>query len=117
MADTNNIAAGLRVGLPHWAGENLTGEESAPVTYSTADAAEQMGAPSERWVIDQIRSGRFPARKIGRAWRMTDCDIRDALEACCNTLRASEHSASARTSLIPTSRRRLERARLQGQQR
>lgn len=106
MADANSIAAGLGLGLPRWAGENLTGEESAPVTFSIADATEQMGAPSERWVVDQIRSGRFPARKIGRAWRMTDRDIRDALDACGNTLRVSEESASARTGLTPTNRRR-----------
>lgn len=117
MLDDNNIAAGLRLGLPHDPGKTPAGEESAPVTFSIANVAEQMGAPSERWVIDQIRSGRFPARKIGRAWRMTERDIEDALEVCGNTHRPPVQPAAPLTGLTPTSRRRLERAGFQGQQR
>lgn len=76
-------------------------------TYSTADVAEQMGAPSERWVVEQIRSGRFPARKIGRSWRMTDQDIADALDACRNTLRPEVEVPGHLSGLTATSRKRM----------
>ena len=105
MPNGNNISAGLRVGYPHYVGETPACEESAPVTFSIGDVAEQLGAPSERWVIDQIRSGRFPARKIGRAWRMTERDIRDALEVCGNTLCSSVETAAPIAGMTPTSRR------------
>jgi len=76
------------------------------LTHSLADATELIGAPSCRWVTDQIRSGRFPARKIGRAWRMTDQDVADALEACGNSLRPQPDVVQPLTGLTPTSRRR-----------
>lgn len=75
-------------------------------TRSIAEVAEQMGAPSTRWVVDRIRSGRFPARKIGRAWRMTDQDIADALDACGNSLRPPPDLVRPITGLTPTSRKR-----------
>ncbi len=34
-------------------------------------------APSVRWLEDQIRGRRIPARKIGRHWVMTDADAPD----------------------------------------
>lgn len=72
------------------------------ITYSIAEVAEQFGAPSERWVIDQIRAGRFPARKIGRSWRMTDQDVADALDAC----RPRSDGVQPLVGLTPTSKRR-----------
>ena len=53
-------------------------------TYSASEAAQQMGAPSARWLVHQLRSGRFTGRKIGRSWRMTDQDIADSLDTCRN---------------------------------
>ena len=76
-------------------------------TFSIAEAATQLGAPSERWVVDQIRLGRFPARKIGRAWRMTDQDIADALDACRNDLRPQVEVPTRLSGLTATSRKRL----------
>lgn len=52
-------------------------------TYSSLEAAEQIGC-SERYLQDQIRAGRFRARKIGRSWRLTDDDIQYALDVCAN---------------------------------
>jgi hypothetical protein len=40
-------------------------------------------ADPQRWVVRQLRSGRFPGLKIGRNWFMTDADI----EAAQDTLR------------------------------
>ncbi len=52
-------------------------------TFSTAEANEQI-SPSERWLIEQLRAGRFPGRKVSRHWRMTEQDIIDALDVCRN---------------------------------
>lgn len=76
-------------------------------TYSIADVADRMGAPSVRWVLDQIRAGRFPARKIGRSWRMTDEDVADALDACRNSVRQRSDTSEALAGLTPASKRRL----------
>lgn len=34
----------------------------------------------ERYLVRQIKSGRIRARKVGRAWMMTDADIEFALD-------------------------------------
>jgi Helix-turn-helix domain len=75
-------------------------------TYSLAEAAEIVGAPSKRWLIQQLRSGRFPGRKIGRHWRMTEQDIADTLELCRNECRA-ESNVLPLVGLTPRSRRRV----------
>jgi hypothetical protein len=78
-----------------------------PITYAIADAAKRMGAPSERWVVEQIRAGRFPARKMGRAWRMTDQDIVDALDACRNNVGTCGEVHIEQSGLTATSSKRL----------
>lgn len=62
---------------------------------------------SERWLVEQIRSGRFPARKIGRTWRMTDSDVAAALDACLNDAPRVAHVIDIATGLTPRSRRRV----------
>jgi hypothetical protein len=72
-------------------------------TYSTAEAAELIGS-SERWLIEQVRTRRFPGRKVARRWRMTDQDIADAIDICRNV------AGIARVppiGLTPTSRKRV----------
>jgi hypothetical protein len=75
-------------------------------THSTAEVAETIGAPSERWLVEQIRSGRFPARKVGRSWRMTDSDVVAALNACRSDRLRVEVIPFA-TGLTPRSRKRV----------
>ena len=53
-------------------------------THSVEKAVARIGAPSRRWLIERLRDRRFPGRKIGREWRMTDEDIEAALDACKN---------------------------------
>lgn len=78
------------------------------LTYSTAEAAKRMGAPSERWLIDQLRSGRFPGRKIGRTWRMTDSDIGDAIDLCgSNPSTETRVRRVQHVGLTPTSRKKV----------
>jgi hypothetical protein len=76
------------------------------LTYSTAEAFQRMGAPSERWLVEQLRSGRFPGRKIARLWRMTEQDINDALDICSNDRRPVTASAPGK-GLTPRSKKRV----------
>lgn len=79
------------------------------ITYSIEEVTQQLGAPSPRWVIEQLRSGRFPGRKVGRNWRLTDQDIADALDACRNDCPAMAQATQSipLTGLTPTSRKKL----------
>lgn len=67
---------------------------------------------SERWLAQNLRSGRFPGKKIGRKWMLSDDDISAILEIC-----AVNHApafsadscvtAAALSSMTPTTARRL----------
>jgi hypothetical protein len=68
---------------------------------------------SERWLADNLRKGRFPAKKIGRKWVLSDDDINAILEICSvNRASAFPVDSSARvspsSSMTKTSLRRLE---------
>jgi len=76
-------------------------------TYSIEEAAKIVGAPSERWLLQQLRAGRFPGRKVGRHWRMTAQDIEDALDLCSNGYRNPNSNVVPLVGLTPRSRRRL----------
>jgi hypothetical protein len=77
-------------------------------TYSSVEAAEQMGC-RERWLLDQLRAGRFRGRKVARHWRLTDDDIQFALDVCANRVApvVPADTKTAFSSLTPTSRRKL----------
>ncbi|MGU3651844.1 helix-turn-helix domain-containing protein [Mycolicibacterium sp. A43C] len=76
-------------------------------TLSAAEAAEQIGC-SQRWLLDQLRAGRFRGRKIGRSWRLTEDDVIFALDVCANrVVPVMEAQAVLFSSLSPTSRRKL----------
>jgi hypothetical protein len=40
---------------------------------------------SERWLANNLRAGRFPAKKIGRKWVLDDDDIAAILQICAVT--------------------------------
>jgi excisionase family DNA binding protein len=77
-------------------------------TYSSAEAAGQIGC-RERWLLDQLRAGRFRGRKVGRHWRLTDADVEFALDVCANRVApvVPVDTKTAFSSLTPTSRRKL----------
>lgn len=75
-------------------------------TYSTREAAGVIGAPSERWLIEQLRAGRFPGRKVARRWRLTEEDLAETLDICRNRYRA-DSKVSPMVGLTPRSRRRV----------
>lgn len=78
-----------------------------PITHDIPAACTAMGAPSERWLIEQLRCGRFPGRKVGRHWRMTDADINTALDICSNEGLRNVASTATAVGLTARSRRRL----------
>jgi hypothetical protein len=42
-----------------------------------------------RWLTEQVRAGRLPAKKVAGYWRMTDQDIADAPDICANEIRCT----------------------------
>lgn len=82
-------------------------------TYSLAEVAEQLCGDSmadpQKWVARQIRAGRFPARRVGRHWRMTAADLEAALEAIANrpSRPAAEPAAPGTAVSAAALRRRL----------
>jgi len=74
------------------------------LTYSTAEAAAIIPC-KERWLLDQLRAGRFPGRKISREWRMTRDDIDRAIEI--SSVATRLHPID---TLAPESRRRIKQA-------
>lgn len=78
-------------------------------THSVAEVAEQVMGCSERWLIAQLRSGRFRGRKVGRYWRMTDEDVQRALDGCANVVGCVlTNSGATAFGLTPTSRKKVQ---------
>lgn len=78
------------------------------LTHSLEESAALLGDDVKlEWLMLQLRSGRFPGRKIARKWRMTDEDIQAALDICRNTDRVTgQQSDDPVLSLTRTSQRR-----------
>jgi hypothetical protein len=66
---------------------------------------------SERWLADNLRAGRFPAKKVGRRWMLSDDDIIAILQICSVTPTAFPTNtalcASPSSSMTKTTLRRL----------
>lgn len=75
-------------------------------TMSPAEAAERLGK-TEDWVLNGLRTGRLPGRKLGRTWRMTEEDVAEVIGYF--AVPATYRSDPA--GLTPTSRRRLNQRR------
>jgi hypothetical protein len=59
-----------------------------PHTHSVSEVCALLGCDSEDWLIDRVRNGAFPGRKIVRQLRFSDDDIRGIIEACAVQSRA-----------------------------
>lgn len=83
-------------------------------TYSLGEVAGALGC-SRRWVMDQVRAGKFPARKIARHWRFTESDVQSILALCANNVGFAADAVIGSASnvtpmpvgLTPRSRKRL----------
>jgi hypothetical protein len=80
--------------------------EIQELSYDMATSVAKIGGPSERWLKEQIRAGRFPARLVGRAYRMTDADIADALEIM-RVANCPRSRAQIGAGLTPKSRQKV----------
>ncbi|MGW0249849.1 DNA-binding protein [Nocardia goodfellowii] len=49
------------------------------MTHSLEYAVERIGAPSVDWLARRLSAREFPARRVGRSWRMTDSDIAETI--------------------------------------
>jgi Helix-turn-helix domain len=54
----------------------------APRLYSVAEVCELLQCDSEDWLVDRVRSGEFPARRICRHLRFSVDDIENIIRAC-----------------------------------
>lgn len=84
----------------------MTAAAYETVTYSLAEAADRIGAPSVDWLARRLRKRALPGRLVGRTWRMTDSDIAEAIQRLAMPAIGVKPDA---TGLTPTSRRRLAR--------
>jgi Helix-turn-helix domain len=81
---------------------------------SLGDAAAELHC-SKRWLADNLRAGRFPAKKIGRKWLLGSDDIAAILQLCSVSPAAScpntVPSAVPPSSMTKTTLRRLQQGR------
>ncbi|HEY2399162.1 MAG TPA: helix-turn-helix domain-containing protein [Steroidobacteraceae bacterium] len=54
----------------------------APRLYSIAEVCELLQCDSEDWLVDRVRSGEFPARRVCRHLRFSVDDIQNIIGAC-----------------------------------
>jgi hypothetical protein len=57
---------------------------------------------SARWLADNLRAGRFPAKKIGRKWMLSDDDIAVILQIC-SVNQPCAFSVDSSVSVLPSS--------------
>jgi hypothetical protein len=55
-----------------------------------------------RWLADGLRSGRFPGKKVGRKWMLSDDDIAAILQIC-SVNHSFAFSADPSVSVAPSS--------------
>lgn len=72
-------------------------------TVPVSEGARRLGV-SEDLYLRRLRTKAWPGRKPGRQWRLTEADIKRALELCASTELAP---AADQAGLTRTSRRRI----------
>jgi hypothetical protein len=59
-----------------------TAPVEAPRLYSVLEVCELLQCDSEDWLVDRVRSGEFPARRVCRHLRFSVDDIENIIAAC-----------------------------------
>lgn len=71
-----------------------------PHTHSLEEACALIGCESQDWLVDRVRNGTFPGRRVVRQLRFSDADIAAIIDACAVPVRSDG------PVLTPTSRSR-----------
>lgn len=80
------------------------------VTYSAEEVATGLGC-SVRWLVEQARNGKVPARRVSKQWRFTQQDWADILDLFANGFHGLQSESTTRPAgLTVQSRRRLMRS-------
>lgn len=74
-----------------------------PVLYTVAEAAAKLQI-KERWYLKRLRDRQLPGHKVGRNWRVTEDDMRAAVESMAVPAIVPVPDPAG---LTPTSRRRV----------
>ncbi|MFC9788729.1 helix-turn-helix domain-containing protein [Rhodococcus sp. NPDC127528] len=85
----------------------MDAEPTSALTFTVADGALRLGV-TEHWYLRQLRARKLPGHKIGRQWRLTEGDLREALEL---TAVPAVAASADPAGLTPTTRRRITRGR------
>lgn len=80
-------------------------------TFSLDEVAKCLDCTT-RWLTEQVRANKFPARKIARQWRFTEADVATIIALCGNGFpnrAAGEHAPPdfVATGLTERSRRNV----------
>lgn len=54
---------------------------TTPLLFTLYQAAAILGC-TPKWLADQLRAHRFPARKIGRKWMLSEDDLDEIVRRC-----------------------------------
>jgi len=80
-----------------------------PITHSAREVAAGLGC-TERWLVEQARDGKIPARRIAKQWRFTQQDCAEIVDLFANGFQKQQSESAARPAgLTAQSRRRLGR--------
>lgn len=69
---------------------------TTPLLFTLYQAAAILGC-TPKWLADQLRARRFPARKVGRKWMLSEDDL-DEIVRRCAVVAESASSADASVS-------------------
>lgn len=77
------------------------------VTLSAKEVAAGLGC-KERWLVEQARDGKIPARRIAKQWRFTQQDCAEIVDLFANGFHKPENESAVRPAGVTAqSRRRL----------
>lgn len=76
-----------------------------PHTHSLEEACALIGCESKDWLVDRVRNGAFPGRKIVRQLRFSDDDIAKIIERCAVPVKELVESVPVPTPTVRSRRR------------
>jgi hypothetical protein len=84
-----------------------------PLVYDLDEASAKLGK-SERWLADKLRARRFPGRKVGRTWKLTQDDLDEIIQLCAiarqpaSPVDSAVYAVPQTSSITRTSARRMQ---------